>query len=99
MPVPLSGRKADRIQANFGTVEIILMLRVWILWERNRWIGLFLSAVFLIGLCLGVGLMHAHIKVSHITISFLLRARLTNLASQYSIPLTHFRKATSLDCW
>jgi len=52
------------MQANYGTVEIILMIRVWILWERNRWIGFFLSAVFFVSLCLGIGLAHAHIKVA-----------------------------------
>lgn len=52
------------MQANYGTVEIILMIRVWILWERNRWIAFFLSAVLLVGLCLGIGLMFARIKVT-----------------------------------
>jgi hypothetical protein len=42
------------------------MLRVWILWERNRAIGVLLTVVFLIGLTLGVGLVHVDIKVGNV---------------------------------
>ena len=51
---------------NFGAVEVILMLRVWILWEKNRAIGVLLIVVFLIGLSLGVGLIHVNIKVGNV---------------------------------
>lgn len=74
---------------SFGAVEIILMLRVWILWEKSRAIGILLTIVFFVGIVLGVGLVHADIKVG--TSSSL--SRVSNLASfQYPFPLAQFRE-------
>jgi len=46
---------------NFGAIEVILMLRVWILWEKSRTIGILLSLVFVIGGILGLGLIRVDI--------------------------------------
>jgi len=51
---------------NFGAIEVILMLRVWILWERSRAIGTLLIVVFILGLVLGLGLIHLNIQVANI---------------------------------
>lgn len=51
---------------NFGAVEVILMLRVWILWEKNRTIGILLIMIFVIGLALGLGLIHVEVKVGNV---------------------------------
>ena len=48
---------------NFGAVEVILMLRVWILWEKSRKIRILLITVFVVGLALGLGLIHVDINV------------------------------------
>jgi len=50
---------------NFGAIEVILMLRVWILWERSRAIGTLLVVVFILGLVLGLGLIHVNIQVAN----------------------------------
>jgi len=47
---------------NFGAVEVILMLRVWILWEKSRRIGILLIMMFVIGIALGLGLIHVEVK-------------------------------------
>jgi hypothetical protein len=74
---------------NFGAVEVILMLRVWILWEKSRVIGILLTIVFFVGIILGVGLVHADIKVG--TSSSL--SRVSDLASfQYPFALAQFRE-------
>jgi hypothetical protein len=50
---------------NFGAIEVILMLRVWILWEKSRAIGTLLIVMFVIGLTLGLGLVHVDIHVEN----------------------------------
>ena len=51
---------------NFGAVEVILMLRVWILWEKSRTIRTLLITVFVAGLALGLGLIHVDINVRNV---------------------------------
>jgi len=49
---------------NFGSVELIFMLRVWILWEKSRRIGILLIVLFLAGIFLGVALVRLNIPYS-----------------------------------
>ena len=53
---------------NFGAIEIILMLRVWILWEKSRAIGILLITVFVLGLLLVLALIRVDIKVGNVFI-------------------------------
>jgi len=46
---------------NFGAVEVILMLRVWILWEKSRKIGILLSIVFVLSMILALALIRVDI--------------------------------------
>jgi len=75
---------------NFGAVEVILMLRVWILWEKSRRIGVLLIAVFVIGLALGFGLIHFDIKVGNVFILPLL-----SLISFHFSTLSHWHNSVS----
>jgi hypothetical protein len=75
---------------NFGAVEVILMLRVWILWEKSRKIGTLLISVFVIGISLGLGLIHLDIKVRNVFIPPLLY-----LISFHSSTLSHWHSSVS----
>lgn len=75
---------------NFGAVEVILMLRVWILWEKSRTIRTLLIVVFVSGLILGLGLIHLNIQVGNV---FHLSAVVSDLVPfQYAFPLAEFRE-------
>lgn len=75
---------------NFGAVEVILMLRVWILWEKSRRIGILLIMTFVIGLALGLGLIHVEVQVQNVFTHPLLY--LISFFFQYFFPLAQFRE-------
>ena len=75
---------------NFGAVEVILMLRVWILWEKSRKIRILLITVFVVGLALGLGLIHVEINVGDVFHPSVVVSDLVSF--QYFFPLAQFRE-------
>ena len=41
-------------QVSFATVELVLMTRVWLLYDRSKPLGVFLALVFVSGLSIGL---------------------------------------------
>jgi hypothetical protein len=74
---------------NFGSVELIFMLRVWILWEKSRRIGILLIVLFLAGIFLGVALVRLNIPVGDV---FILSLLADLVSFQYSLPVAQFRE-------
>jgi hypothetical protein len=56
---------------NFAAIEMTLMLRVWILWEKSRTIARLLTVVSVISFILAIGLIHVNIKVGNVLVLLL----------------------------
>ena len=53
------------LQLSFALVEIVLMLRVWALYDKSKRVGAFLGTLFVAALSASFALRKIHPKVPH----------------------------------
>lgn len=57
------GHAYHKTQINFATVELVLMLRIWVLYGRSKRVGTFMAISFVVTIGAGLALRNVQPKV------------------------------------